>query len=125
MMAENEDDDFVRLLAEKQHREFMSAIRTFVATLEKLESNDANTTRSIQKHSQSVVDLMERLTQQKPPEAPAVNLNQEAVIAELKNLCYEFKELTHAINNKKPVQWDFSIERGFGNNIDKITAKPK
>ena len=124
-MAENEDDDFVRLLAEKQHREFMSAIRTFVATLEKLESNDASTTRSIQKHSQSMIELMDRITQQKPPEAPAINLNQEAVISELRNLCSEFKELTQAINNKKPIQWEFSIERGYGNNIEKITAKPK
>jgi len=123
-MQVEEDDNFVRLLAEKQHREFMSAIRTFVATLEKLESNDTSTTRSIQKHSQSVIDLMDRITQQKPPEAPAVNLNQDAVIVQLKELCHEFEELTTAINNRKQID-EFIIERGFGNNIDKIKVTYK
>ena len=123
-MPIEEDDSFVSLVAEKQHRELMGAIKTLVSALQKLESNDTKAYQAIHKNSESIVSLIGRISEQKPPEMPNINISQDAVIAELRNLCYEFKELTQAIKNKKTVQWEFSIERGFGNNIEKIKAKP-
>jgi hypothetical protein len=119
---EDEDEDFEKLLAEKQHRELMGTIRSLMDVLQKLESSDTIVTRSIQKHSDKISDLLEKYT---PPKAPDVYINQEPVIKELKNLCYEFKELTDVLKNKKPIEWEFKVDRGYGNTIEKITATPK
>jgi len=70
---------------------------------------------------------------------PDIHLNQDEVIKELQNLSVQFspvleelkslsvkfKESIDLIQNKKPVEWEFTIDRGFNNRIEKIIAKPK
>lgn len=124
-MTEDEDEDFERLLAEKQHREFMGSIKSLVEVLQKLESSDTLVTNSIQKHSERVSQLLNQIATLPQPESPDIYLNQDPVVAAIKDLCKEFRDLTESLNNKKPVEWEFKVERGYGNNIEKITAKPK
>jgi len=138
-MPELEDDEFEKLIVEKQHREMMSSLRLLVGTLEKLESSDASVARSILKQSQDIVSFIDKVSLQKPMQMPDIHLNQDEVIKELQNLSVQFspvleelkslsvkfKESIDLIQNKKPLEWEFTIDRGFNNRIEKIIAKPK
>jgi hypothetical protein len=133
---ELEDSEFEKLLHEKQHKEMMSSLRLLVQCIEKLESSDAIVTKVIQKQSQEVVSFIDRLSDQKPPN---INVNQDKVIkelnnlsatitpvlSELKDLSVKFKESIDVIQNKKPIEWEFTVDRGYNNRIEKIIAKPK
>lgn len=138
-MAELEDEEFEKLLLEKQHREMISSLRLMVTALEKVGSSDAAISRAIQQNSESVIEFVRKIADQKPAQLPEINLNQDQVITEikrlsdqlvpfveeLKSLSVKFKESVEAIQSKKPTEWEFIIDRGFSNRIEKITAKPK
>lgn len=135
-MAELEDDEFEKLLLEKQHREMISSLRSLISTLEKVGHSDAVITRTIQQNSENIVRFIEKVTSQKPPE---ISLNQDQVIYEiqklsaqmtaftedLKLLSSKFQQSIEHIQNKKPVEYEFIIDRDFGNRIEKVIAKPK
>ena len=128
----------LKLLLEKQHREMISSLRLLVSALEKVGSNDANVIRAIQENSANVVEFIDKVSSQSPSQ-PNITVNQEQVATEVKNLTNQlipfmeelqslsikFKESIDAIQNKKPVEWEFVIDRGFNNRIEKIIAKPK
>lgn len=138
-MAELEDEEFEKLLLEKQHREMISSLRLMVTALEKVGSSDAAISRAIQQNSENIIEFVKKIADQKPVQLPEINLNQDQVITEikrlsdqlvpfveeLKSLSVKFKESVEAIQNKKPTEWEFIIDRGFSNRIEKITAKPK
>jgi len=79
-MAELEDEEFEKLLMEKQHREMISSLTMIVKTLEKVGSSDAAITRAIQQNSESVIEFVRKIADQKPAQLPEINLNQEGLL---------------------------------------------
>lgn len=127
-MAEEEDEDFEKLLAEKQHNETIKTLKSINIALGKLESSDLSVSKAIQKQSQEIVDLVEKLLSHQEPtvvRSPDVYVNQNEVIAELRSLALSIKESIESMREKKITEWEFTVERGYGNNIDKIKARAK
>lgn len=132
-MAELEEDEFEKLLLEKHHREIVSALRLL---LDKVGSSDAAVISAIRQNSDSVIEFINKVSTQPTPN---INLNQDQVTREVKNLSNQlipfmqelqslsvkFKQSIDAIQSKPPVEWEFTIARGFNNRIEKIIAKPK
>ncbi len=84
---EIEDIEFERLLADKKHRELMSAIKQLVISIKNDDSKDAEILNSINSNNKALNTFLSKLNELVKPEKEAiinVQTNQDEVVQEAK-----------------------------------------
>ena len=122
-----EDERFEQMLADKQHKQLMVALRELIGAIKKAEMNDGKMLQTISDNNGSLNVFLQKVGDLTKPQAisvnaPSVNVNQDEVVRELKLVIQELK------NNKPPnekEEWEFKVIRSYGGSIDKVIATKK
>lgn len=120
---ELEDEEFEQLIADRRHKELLSAINKLLSAINVKEDSTA-VTKELQKQSQAIREFSDTIKNLKQP---IVNVNQEPVISAIKNLSIAVKTELDLIKQslgkeKEEKEWEFDIKRDFTGNITKVTA---
>ena len=123
-----DDEKFEQMLADKQHKQLMVALRELIGTIKKSENNDGKMLQTISDNNSSINTsinvFLDKVKDLSKPQtisvnAPSVNINQDEVVKELKLVVEELKNKN--LPNEKE-EWEFKIVRGYSGNIDKVIA---
>ncbi len=118
----NEIDDFDKVIAEKQHAEFMRAMKNLMTTLEKL-----NNSPSIERALQSLSDKISNL--KLSVNSPDVNVetNQKEVVSAIQKMTNDLRTELQKMSEEdakeeKKEEWTFTVHRDSNGFIQKVTA---
>jgi DNA-binding Lrp family transcriptional regulator len=127
---ELKDWEFEKLLLEEQHKKMLAAIKEVAKVLDKHEKSSADVARLITSNEKLMESFLNKLKEITTPNValnPNINVNQDAVVAEIGKMTKELCEKLDKPVSAEPTvkEWQFTVVRNQGGTIQSITAKQK
>jgi len=123
MSNQVEDVDFDRLIADKQHAEFMRAMKNLMVTLDKL-----NQAPQLERSLTQIVDRLSNLSLSVKSPDVTVQTNQKEVIDAIQKMTTELSKSIQTLvepKEEKQDSWQFTVNRNQHGFIQSVTANKK